>query len=416
MVKLAELVYIANNAKTDAQKNAVGQELKKLLRGTKACAPKQQLFSNTGVTIQKGRNLRKLGEGQYGAVFYGCLDDACKTKVAIKITSEPSAKMEYRIAEKLKGMGVPRMYHFKTCENKDFLYFEYIRGMTLEDWIRTNPSVSDYKTVISRLIQNLYEIQTKYPKFRHHDLHWNNVLITGNLKPIIIDFGMTTIDGMKNPELANGELKAYGISTKSHPMYDAHYFLNIIQKYTKHASVKNFVKELFPEKYLGVNSPYIKDMRLRLVKHEGLPTFETILKHPFLSEKKTGILSKILRKPVTQTKPKSAPRQTNGGGSAIRRAVEVLKREAEKKKEPIKRAPIRRRDPSVMNQVRNIEKRLQPKPKTPVKRPKVFINANGDLKIDTRKCRLYKKEDLVKMFKLDPKLTKEQMCAFIKNM
>jgi len=51
-----------------------------------------------------------------------------------------------------------------------------------------------------------------------------------------------------------------------------------------------------------------------------------------------------------------------------------------------------------------------------VKRPKVFINANGDLKIDTRKCRLYKKEDLVKMFKLDPKLTKEQMCAFIKNM
>src|SRR5210317_2602407 len=184
MVKLANLIHIANNAKTDAQKNAVGEELKKYLRGKKACNPKE-LFSNKGLKIEKGKNLRKLGQGEFGAVFYGCLDDLCKTQIAVKVTREPSARMEYRIAEKLKGMGVPRMYHFKTCENKDFLYFEYIRGMTLEDWIRTNPSVSDYKTVVSRLIQNLYEIQTKYPKFRHHDLHWNNLLITGNLKPII---------------------------------------------------------------------------------------------------------------------------------------------------------------------------------------------------------------------------------------
>ena len=65
-----------------------------------------------------------------------------------------------------------------------------------------------------------------------------------------------------------------------------------------------------------------------------------------------------------------------------------------------------------MNQVREIEKRLQPKPKG----PKVFVNANGDLKIDTRKCRLYKKDELVKLFKLDPRLTKDQMCKFIKNM
>jgi len=59
----------------------------------------------------------------------------------------------------------------------------------------------------------------------------------------------------------------------------------------------------------------------------------------------------------------------------------------------------------VMSQVREIEKK-----------PKIFINKNGDLKIDRRKCRLYKKEELVKMFKLDSNLTKEQMCKFIKNM
>jgi hypothetical protein len=118
-------------------------------------------------------------------------------------------------------------------------------------------------------------------------------------------------------------------------------------------------------------------------------------------------------------KPKTSPTKV-GTSSAIRRARAVLQKEAEKKTQPLKRAPIRGRDPSVMNQVREIEKRLQPKPKTKtpevVVRPKVFINKNGDVKIDTRKCRLYKKDELVKLFKLDPALTKEQMCKFIKNM
>ena len=135
MVKLADLVHIANNAKTNAQRNAVGEELKKLLRGAKGCDPKSQLYAprlNRISQIQKG-GLYQIGKGVHGAVYYGCLDDKCNTKVAIKFTDEPSARMEYRIAQKLKGMGVPRMYHFKTCDNRDILYFEYINGVTLEN-------------------------------------------------------------------------------------------------------------------------------------------------------------------------------------------------------------------------------------------------------------------------------------------
>ena len=161
MVKLADLVHIANRAKTDAQKNAVGEEVKKFLRGTKACDPKQEMFSNTGIKIEKGGQLRMLGQGQYGAVFYGCLDDKCKTRIAIKITNEASAKMEYRIAQKLRGMGVPRMYHFKSCDDKDILYFEYIKGESLEDWIKSQPSSIAYKKVISQVIGNLKKIHEK---------------------------------------------------------------------------------------------------------------------------------------------------------------------------------------------------------------------------------------------------------------
>ena len=163
MVKLADLVDIANNAKTDAQKNAVGEQVKKMLRGEKACHPEQHLYTKlytTPLKITKAKQLYKLGNGAYGIVLYGCLDDKCKTQVAIKMTDEPSAKMEYRIAEKLRGMGVPRMYHFKTCGSGDILYFEYIEGESLEKWMKTKGkrTVEDYRQLILRLMTNLRNI------------------------------------------------------------------------------------------------------------------------------------------------------------------------------------------------------------------------------------------------------------------
>lgn len=407
MAKLADLIHIANNAKTDAQKNAVGEEVKKFLRGTKACDPKQEMFSNTGIKIEKGGELRMLGAGQYGAVFYGCLDDACKTRIAIKITNEASAKMEYRIAQKLGGMGVPRMYHFKSCGNKDILYFEYIKGQSLEDWIKSQPSAIAYRKVISQVIGNLKKIHEKYPKFRHHDLHWNNIMVMEGNVPVMIDFGLATIEGVKNPVYDKQFANNVGISTKSHYMYDAHYFLNIVYNYSKSLPVKQFIRDLFPARYLTRESPDVKSFRLRLKKHEDLPTYDDILKHPFLQGKE--------RIPKKLVMPTPAPKKI-GTSSAIRRARAVLQKEAEKKKAPLKRPGLAKRDPSVMNQVREIEKRIAPIVERVKKGPKVFINTNGDLKIDKRKCRLYKKEDLAKMFKLDPKLTKEQMCRFIKNM
>ena len=421
MVKLANLVHIANNAKTDAQKNAVGEEVKKLLRGKKACSPKQELFSNKGIKIEKGKNLRMLGKGAYGAVFYGCLEDACKTQIAIKVTTEPSAKMEYRIADKLRGMGVPRMYHFKSCNDTDILYFEYIKGETLQEWMKRGQTAGAYRSLISQLIKNLKKIHEKYPKFRHHDLHWNNILVLEGNKPIIIDFGLSTIDGVRNPDVVSGEFKNNGIYVGSHHMYDVHFILNIIYKYTNVTKVKNFIRDLFPAKYLNSTNPWIKLGRLRPGFSYGLPTYDDILEHPFL---RPGILRKILPKKRVPPKKVVAPPPKVGTASAIRRARAVLQKEAEKKRVPPKRPGVAKRDPSVMNQVREIEKKIaaEKPPKIFVnkiateKKPKIFMNKNGDLKIDKKKCRLYKKEDLVKMFKLDSRMTKEQMCKLIKNM
>jgi hypothetical protein len=212
-------------------------------------------------------------------------------------------------------------------------------------------------------------------------------------------------------------------------MYDAHYILNIIHSFTKNRLVRKFIEDLFPKKYLKNDSDVVLQSRLRPMKHEGLPTYEDILNHPFLQlKKKVGILRKIVPKKTVAT-PKQKPTAPKvKTASAIRRAKAVLEKEAAKKARPPKRPGIAvaKRSPTVKEQVRSIERKIaaEKKPKTPLPpnpmkklpTPKVFINKNGDLKIDRRKCRLYKKEELVKMFKLDPKLTKEQMCKFIKNM
>ena len=81
MAKLADLIHIANSAKTDAQKNAVGEQVKKLIRGQKACYPEKDFFTKVQMNplkINKATRLRAIGKGVYGTVFYGCLDDKAK--------------------------------------------------------------------------------------------------------------------------------------------------------------------------------------------------------------------------------------------------------------------------------------------------------------------------------------------------
>jgi serine/threonine protein kinase len=240
------------------------------------------------------------------------------------------------------------MYHFKNCGPNDVLYFEYIKGQTLKELMESSRSLDQYRSLISQLIKNLKRIHEKYPKFRHHDLHWNNILVLEGNKPIIIDFGLSTIQGVRNPNVTSGEYKNNGIYTRSHYMYDAHYILNIMYRYTRFTKVRGFIRDLFPEKYLGSTNSYIISGRLRPgLKHDDLPTYDQILKHPFLQPKKKVdiVIRKILPKkpviPIKKTVVSQAPKKL-GTGSAISRAKAVLEKEAAKKKAPPKRPQIKK--------------------------------------------------------------------------
>jgi hypothetical protein len=247
----------------------IEKNLKKILRGKKGCSPQEYLPST-----------EKVGSGEFGNVFKGNVNGEGKRYVAYKEIQLPGnkitlaklqqflkqnpARMEYTIAKKLKGFGVPDTYIYKTCSDKVIIYMEYIDGMELKDWWMTKPSLEQVKSVIVQVIYNLYRIHKKYPKFRHHDLHMGNILIkkvpekkirvelsnkiytipNGGVEAVMIDFGFSLFPRVKNPLINSDKYKNIGISRTSHKLYDVHFFLNSLFGLTQNTQIlkQNIVK------------------------------------------------------------------------------------------------------------------------------------------------------------------------------
>lgn len=356
-------------------------ELKKLLRGKKACSPASHLWlKKYNGTMTKGAV--QVGQGQYGKVFRGCVDDECKKYVVYKEIKTPSLtekmnnvplakvknifdeinpKMEFTIAKKLEGFGVPKMYLYKSCDGKDILYSEFIRGEEFSKWIAAKPTLESVKSAMVQVIYNLYRIQQKYPKFRHHDLHLGNILVrpvskrdiqiklknktytisNGGVEAVIIDFGFSVFPRIKNPLVNAGNYRNLGISRNSNKLYDLHYFLNSVYAYVEkprnmtERRVKNFITTFLKNGYTNRTSEFVKNYRLRGNRGQDhskvLPDFETVLSSSFF----TGEKPKVLPIPVVKSTKKVVvvppkPKTPVNQKAAMARAIAVLK--ANKKK------------------------------------------------------------------------------------
>src|SRR5210317_1358259 len=232
---------------------------------------------------------------------------------------------------------------------KDILYMELLNGMSFNSWWKTKPSLDAMKSVIIQVFDNLYRINQKFPDFRHRDLHGGNVMVNPNalttpytwkvdlgrkvirndpggsfrsrlgspdikkykrtnagVEATIIDFGLSYwSDRMPNPETARGGYEQAGIYPKRPGTirYDTHRFLYIIYvkvrqpENAKERAIKNFIEELIPnKKYLEFNGPFTSQGYLvnDTWAVQDLPSFKTILSHPFLTGEKTPNRPKTL--------------------------------------------------------------------------------------------------------------------------
>jgi hypothetical protein len=436
----------------------IESNLKKLLKGEKACIPEHFLKvpSYNSPTLRTGKG-RPISEGKFGKMYRGSINDNGRRYVAYKEidTSESTDgafEFEFKVAENLKEFAVPEMYLFKKCpiqdkepqrirkggkpgskmghfvqpsrrvKPKDILYMELLNGTSFHSWWQTNPSLDAIKSVIVQVFDNLYRINQKFPDFRHRDLHGGNVMVNPNVsttpytwkvdlgrkvirndpggsfrsrlgspdikkykrtnagvEATIIDFGLSYWSRrMPNPETADGGYEGAGIY--GHGIgpgtiyYDIHRFLYIIYvkvrqpENAKERAIKNFIEELIPNKeFLEFNGKFTNQGYLLSDYHvalrANLPTFKTILTHPFLTGDKSPNRPKTLKealkmlpKPKTPVKVKtpketrvlpprnygklSAASRKKAMNNMIKKAAAILA--ANKAKPKTKPAPLRR--------------------------------------------------------------------------
>lgn len=431
----------------------IESNLKKLLKGEKACYPEEFLKvpSYNSPTLRTGKG-RPISEGQFGKMYRGSINDNGRRYVAYKEidtsdSTDGAFEFEFKVAQKLKEFAVPEVYLFKKCpiqdktpqkirkggkpgskmghwlvvpkrkKPKDILYMELLDAQPFHSWWQTNPSLDAIKSVIVQVFDNLYRINQKYPKFRHRDLHGGNVMVGSNklvtpyvwevdtggkiirndpggsfrsrigpkeikkykrtnagVEATIIDFGLSYwTDRMPNPETASGGYEHVGIRA-GRPgtiYYDIHRFLYIIYakvrqpENAKERAIKNFIEELIPDKgYLEFNGPYTKNGCLLSPREDllklYLPTFKTILTHPFLTGEKSPNRPKTLaealdmipkaktppkvKTPKTKTKtpsPKlSTAERKKKMNDAIKKAAAVLAANKNKAKPPQRRPGV----------------------------------------------------------------------------
>lgn len=374
---------------------------------------------------------KKIGEGEYGEVFFGCVDKECKKDIAIKVQKEPLGR-EYKIGKLVSKLGGTNMYALESCKGKHIMYSEYANGGALEEFINKNKNTLrpiHYRFMITQVLYNLYRIHKKYPSFRHSDLHAKNVLVNtdtptlkvetykiGNttlnvedvgLRLMLSDYGLSSTKTIKNPD-TRGLEEDWGISPKSHPMYDVHLFLNamflVCARIGSESAIETvkFIDRILPYDYKGSNTPKLKNFRMRInANHSRFPTFEQIFADAYFLPYRSSIKKRpdplsFIPKAKPVIKPKAKPVEKKiASASGIQKAKNILARNAQKKAAPVKRRMVKK-SPEL----------------------KVTVAPKGYTRVDGKKCTTYKKSELIEKAKkagIDTQgKTIEKLCEALK--
>jgi len=408
---------IENNWFTELKEtsNDITKRFKNKIEYDNLCNPQTVLKKISSI---KSAKLQILGSGVYGVVYKGPVGNGKFIAVKTSKKAEDNLRYEYQMMYYLRKKSLffaPAPYRFASCDHQ-IMYYEYANAgdlRTFMDKIFADGSLPltktmsvplrsvapiYFKAIVTHVLYTLHTIFQKIPSFRHNDLHLNNVLITKagkiegysrynfhnqgsfailkknlGIQVYVHDFSFSYCDEFPNPEVESGiHIKGYGIGTNSHPLYDVHFLLNCLyieyKDYPEFYETKQFIRSIFPDSYLGRTSQFIDNFRLRYnVKHYLIPSsIYSIFKHSYFIK----------------------PRK--------HRVDDVMK--------------------SILYSVAATTKINPDKIVNSVKSMSYKINKDKELKIGTRKCRLYKKPELMKFANTtDKKKTKKVLCEILKK-
>ena len=133
-----------------------------------------------------------IGAGANG-VTYKALHQVTNRYVVIKVWMPGHANYETRFLNevqkvaKLRNNAIMIVYDGKVLSNGFCIAaYEYIQGITLKEWLATDPPIHDRLNVCREILQTIHYYQSR--GVLHGDLHGGNILISQELQPTLIDF------------------------------------------------------------------------------------------------------------------------------------------------------------------------------------------------------------------------------------
>jgi len=223
---------------------------------------------------------------------------------------------------------------YKQSEYHDevsILISEWANGGDLLDYIRNNyqtMKLRDWRTIFFQIISVLVVIQNKYPGFRHNDLKANNILVqkidsrkknnyflyklnidSGKHEFLVPnigiqikmwDFDFACIPGIvDNSKVTSDWTDKINVRPVKNRYYDLHYFFNTLTKKgffpefweakEIHRSVKQFVKDIIPDKYIksdtdNVDKQFVSDRGRILIDDEYITPAKLLIEHSFFDK------------------------------------------------------------------------------------------------------------------------------------
>ena len=240
---------------------------------------------------------KKRGEPQPGDVEYSINTKCMKAapKGVVKVYSHIHA-LGFVPAKNLKdipNLNKPYFDHSK----QNVIVMEMCEGGSLEDWLKKNAANDEtMHQIIEQVLTTLQTLQSKYPYFRHNDLHTANIFVSRTRGFLIADFGWARLkENGTNPAVntANGTSTAsrYGVGPKTDARYDQHLFLNellglVLKSPEKFPKTLAFLNKAVPLGYRGQTDTHVTEFRL---KYEdpcpGLPSLDSLFRLPYLRRK-----------------------------------------------------------------------------------------------------------------------------------
>ena len=240
---------------------------------------------------------KKRGEPQPGDIEYE-INSKCGAAApsgVVKVYSHIHA-VNFVPTRNLKNIPNLNKPHFDLSK-QNIIVMELCEGGSLSRWLQTNATKDDtMHQIIKQILGTLRTIQSKYPHFRHNDLHLENIFVSRKRGFLIADFGWARLkEKGTNPAVntANGTSTAsrYGVGPKTDARYDHHLILNelrdlVLKTPSKFPKTLAFLNKAVPEGYRSKNDAHVLEFRL---KYEdpcpGLPSLDSLFRLPYLRTK-----------------------------------------------------------------------------------------------------------------------------------